>query len=197
MDTAPLYVIRGARKDDDLRQILDLQGANIRETLDENERASQGFVSLRHDLGLLREMNEPWPHVIATTTGDRGEEVVAYALVMLERFRGRLPLLDPMFERFDSIAFRGRPLREWRWYVMGQVCVAKAHRGRGLVERLYEAHRAQMASSFDLTVTEVDLANPRSLRAHARAGFEVLDEYRSDDGREWAVIGMGMRSMHG
>lgn len=194
MDTAPLYVVRAARTDEDLRQILDLQGANLRETLDAPERASQGFVSLRHDLGLLREMNDPWPHIVATTTDARGEEiVVAYALVMLERFRGRLPLLDPMFERLDTLSFRGRPLREWRWYMMGQICVAKAHRGRGIVERLYEGHRAQMASSFDLTVTEIDRANTRSMRAHARAGFETIDEYRSDDGREWAVIAMRLK----
>ncbi len=191
MDGLPEYVIRVASSDHDLRQILTLQSANLPNVLWTNERQAQGFVTLRHDLALLREMNTPHAHIIATPKGS--DEVVAYALAMLQRFRGRLPALDPMFQRLDRLDYHGRQLSSVRWYVMGQVCVAKAHRGRGLVERLYAEHRARMSSHFDLMITEIDLANRRSIRAHEKAGFEKLHEYRSESGEQWVMVVRDLR----
>jgi RimJ/RimL family protein N-acetyltransferase len=41
-------------------------------------------------------------------------------------------------------------------------------------------------------VTEVSTSNTRSLRAHARVGFEVVTTYR-DATDEWAVVALGLR----
>jgi len=180
------YRIVGADSDADLRGILALQSANLPHALTPAERAGQGFVTLTHDLALLREMNAPWPHVIAK----RGSEVVGYALVTLPSFRARLPLLEPMFTRLEQLAWRGRPLAELRHYVMGQVCVAHEHRGRGLFERLYDGHRRQMGQAFELCVTEVASANPRSLRAHAKVGFVELDVHEAEPGSSWAILAL-------
>ena len=187
------YTIRGACSDRDLHGILQLQAANLPQALAPQERADQGFVTVQHDFPLLREMNSPWPHVVASPVG--ADEIAAYALVMLERFRQRLPLLIPMFERMARLPWRGRPLGQWRWYVMGQLCVAKAHRGQGLVERLYAQHRAQMAGDFDVMVTEVDRANTRSMRVHEKAGCVVIDEYR-EGSRDWAVVALDLGADH-
>jgi len=163
------YEVCGAESDRDLERILAMQAENLLEALGAEERAAQGFVLPRHDLMLLREMNAPWPHLVATPRGS--EELAAYALVMLREFRERLPLPEPMFERLERAEFRGRMLGSYRWYVMGRVCIAKAHRGRGLVERLYEGHPRQMSPHFDLMVTELDRANPRSLRRTSGRGL--------------------------
>ena len=46
-------------------------------------------------------------------------------------------------------------------------------------------------SRFDLVVTEVAARNTRSLRAHARVGFEPLHVYPdATTGEEWHVIGL-------
>lgn len=202
MATEAQYEIACTRSDADLEQILALQAANLRETVGAEERREQGFVTLRHDLALLKQLCGSEAHVVAKVCG--AGEVAAYALVMLKEFRTRLPLLEPMFVRLDGLTFRGRPLMDapgsvtgggtgssgaWRWYVMGQVCVAKAHRGQGLVERMYEEHRRLMSPRYDLMVTEIDRVNSRSIRAHERAGWVVMDEYTSD-GREWVVVGL-------
>jgi ribosomal protein S18 acetylase RimI-like enzyme len=192
MHPASPYDVRPAESDADLRGILALQAANLPGAVGEEERRSEGFVTLRHDLGLLREMNEPWPHVIATPAGSG--EVVAYALVMQRRFRERLPVLESMFQRLERLAWRGRPVGAWRWYVMGQVCVAKEHRGRGLVERMYAEHRTRMAPHFDLMLTVIDRTNTRSVRAHEKAGFEVIEEYTEDGGPEWSIVAMDLRA---
>lgn len=188
MDPAsPQYEIRAARSDTDLRQILALQAANLHEAVDPAERAAQGFVTLKHDLPLLREMCGTHAHIVASVRGT--DEVVAYALVMLTEFRTRLPLLEPMFVRLERVSWRGRAIADLQTYFMGQVCVAKAHRGQELVDRMYAEHRRLMAPHFDLMITEIDRANPRSVRAHEKAGFEVIDAYTDDDGREWVVVG--------
>jgi RimJ/RimL family protein N-acetyltransferase len=76
---------------------------------------------------------------------------------------------------------------------MGQICIAASHRGRGLVERLYAEHARRMAPHFDLMVTEIDRANARSMRAHEKAGFEVLHTYRAGGGEEWVIVVRDLR----
>ncbi len=182
------YDFRAAASDDDFRQIVALQALNRPEILDPAELASQGFVTLRHTVALLREMNEPWPHVVATARATG--EVVAYALMMQAKFRDRFPALEPMFQRLEGLQHRGRPLESLRWYVMGQICVAREHRGRRLVEGMYAEHRRLMSRDFDVVITEISRANPRSLRAHERAGWDVIHEFTAEDGREWVVVAL-------
>lgn len=194
MPTRPQYRVRDAASDEDLRQILALQRANLPHALDQEERREQGFVTLQHDLPLLREMNSPHAHIVATPA--QSDEVIAYALTMLQKFRGRLPALDPMFDQLDRLEYRGRPLTEWRYFIMGQVCVARLHRGFGLVERLYALQRQSMAPHFDLAITEIDRANPRSIRAHEKAGFQVLHEYRANTGAQWLIVASELRALN-
>lgn len=186
------YRIRAATADADLRQILALQTINAPESIDDDERRTQGFVTVRHDLDLLRTISGPWGHVVASPAGS--DEVVAYALVMLREHSGRIEVLKPMFRRLETLECFGRPLSESRWYAMGQLCVAKAHRGCGLVEAMYEGHRARMSTDFDFMITEIDCSNTRSVRVHARAGCVVIDEFSTDDGREWQVVALDLRS---
>lgn len=191
MDSVHAYTVRAATRDSDLQGILSLQACNLREELTPDERREEGFVTLKHDAALLRELGTPWPHIVAVAE-DTGE-VAGYALVMLPGHRDRFPVLVPMFERIDELAHPGGPMANLRYYVMGQVCVAKPHRGRGLVERMYEAQRIQMSREFDIMVTEIDASNTRSLRAHAKAGCSEIDRYRSSDGREWVIVSRPLR----
>jgi hypothetical protein len=185
------YQIRATASDEDLLQILELQRINAPESIDTAERLTQGFVTVRHDLELLRAIAGPWGHMVASPSGSA--EVVAYALVMLRQYSDRIEVLKPMFRRLEGLECLGQPLSTSRWYAMGQLCVAKAHRGQGLVELLYAGHRARMSSDFDFMITEIDRSNTRSVRVHARAGCVVIDEFSTDDGREWQVVALDLR----
>jgi GNAT superfamily N-acetyltransferase len=101
--------------------------------------------------------------------------------------RPLVPVLEPMFALLDGLAYQGQPLASRRFYVMGQVCVDKAHRGKGLFDALYHQHREQLRLRYDLCVTEIATRNTRSLRAHARVGFETVHTYR-DASDTWAVV---------
>ena len=64
----------------------------------------------------------------------RGVDLISDALPL--SLRNELPSLVPMFEQFSRCMYRGRPLSDLRFFVGGQVCVDKAHRGRRLLARL-------------------------------------------------------------
>jgi len=169
---------------EDIQMILDLQQKNLKGLISAEEKEQQGFVTLQHDLGTLQQMHTLAPSVIIKDN----DKVVAYALSELKECRELVPDLEPMFTLFDSLSWNGKPLNDYRYYVMGQICIDKAYRGQGLFERLYAHHKSLYQSKFDLFVTEISTSNYRSLRAHERVGFQVMHMHR-DSLDEWVVVG--------
>ena len=168
---------------EELEEILALQQRNLQQNIDPAEMQTQGFVTLIHDIDVLQKMHSLSPSIVAKENG----KVIGYALVMLRECRELVPGLEPMFKNFDSLPYKGRALNEYRFYVMGQVCIEKQYRRTGLFDQLYQKHKEIYSGQFDFVVTEVATRNQRSLRAHERVGFETLHIHR-DDLDEWAVI---------
>ena len=168
---------------EDLQDILTLQRENLREHVSAKDAEREGFLTVAHDLDVLARMHALAPSVIAR----EGDALAGYALVMPLEARASVPVLAPLFAQFDALRWQGQPLSASRYYVMGQVCVARAFRGQGVFDALYRGHREAYAHRFDFTVTEIATRNTRSMRAHARVGFQVLTTYR-DALDEWAVV---------
>jgi GNAT superfamily N-acetyltransferase len=164
--------------DGELEEILALQRENLARNLTAEQIAAEGFVTVEHSLEILKSMHAVAPSVIARD----GAALAGYALVMPVECRAFVPVLAPMFRRLESLGV----FRE-RFYVMGQICVARAWRGQGIFDLLYRAHRQHLKSLYDCSVTEVATRNVRSMRAHARVGFAVIDRYR-DATDEWALL---------
>lgn len=175
--------ITTAKTAEDLRGILSLQQANLSKSISEAELQDQGFVTVEHDFETLKKMNSPYPHVIAKD----GDEVVGYALTMLREVKDFIPVLIPMFDKINEISFEENPLGESKYVVMGQVCIAKSHRGQGVFYKLYDFYKKQFASDFDFVITEVSERNTRSMRAHEKAGFETILRF-SDETDDWAIV---------
>ena len=178
-------VFKAAESDEELQQILALQQINLPKNISQEESRDQGFVTVEHDFPLLSSMNKSAPQVIASADG----KVVGYALVMLESFSSQIPVLIPMFKMLSTLSYQGKSFKEYRYYVMGQVCVDKAFRGQGLFDGMYHEQRRQLSGEYDFVVTEVATRNTRSMRAHERVGFETIHIYTDQDhGEEWAII---------
>jgi hypothetical protein len=175
---------------DEVDEILRLQAENLPAALTAEALASQGFVTVRHDPAVLRRMNRAAPGVVAKAGG----RVVGYALVMPRDFAADVPILRPMFDVLDTLTWRGLALCDHaRWFVVGQVCVALPYRGIGVVDGLYRRMAECYAERFDLAITEVAARNGRSLRAHARVGFETLHVYPDPTtGEEWHLIALDL-----
>ena len=173
-----------ASSTDDLQQILELQRKNLRQRVSEADMKTQGFVTLHHDLNALQQMHDLAPSVIIRDQ----DHVVAYALTMLPECRQLTPDLESMFALLDQLYWNRRPLNDYRFYVMGQVCIAKDYRGQGLFDELFRYHKKIYQSQFDLFITEIATRNVRSMRAHERVGFKTIHVHR-DELDEWAVVG--------
>jgi GNAT superfamily N-acetyltransferase len=171
---------------DEVTQILDLQALYHVSNVSAAEAAEQGFVTLRHDPIVLRRMNEAAPSIIAKD----GARVAGYALVMPRSFAADVPLLQPMFEMLDGLSWRGHNLRDHaRWFVMGQICVARDYRGAGIFDGMYLKMKEVCRSDYDFVITEIAERNTRSLRAHARVGFQTLQIYPDEiTGEIWHTV---------
>ncbi|MEO1260879.1 MAG: GNAT family N-acetyltransferase [Bacteroidota bacterium] len=168
--------------DSELQQILDLQARNLSQNISPEESSSQGFVTVHHDFGLLKRMNSPYPHIVARD----GNKIAGYALVMLRSFQTEIPVLFEMFRQIDATVHHGQKLGEAKYFIMGQVCVDKPYRGKGVFAGLYQEMARRMSPHFAYIITEVARSNPRSMRAHEKVGFEKIHNYV--DGEHWEVL---------
>ena len=163
---------------EELEQILDLQHRNLSKNITQEESTKEGFVTVEHTMDILKAMNDVCGHIIAI----ENDVVVGYALCMHPKFGSSIEILKPMFVEIN-IAMREKE----NYMVMGQICVAKSHRGNGIFRNLYLTMKAKLPKGFDLIITEVDGKNKRSLAAHYAVGFEELKVYLNDD-KEWHII---------
>jgi len=167
----------------DLEQIIQLQIENREENLSSNELHQEGFVTVVHDLPLLKEMNAPHPHTIAKDD----DLLIAYVLTMLKSLKDRIPMLVPMFKQINSTIYKGVSLNEVDYFVIGQCCVKKGYRGQGVFKGLYEKMRENLSPHFKYAITEISVRNPRSIRAHEKMGFKVFKEF-SDATDDWVLV---------
>ncbi len=156
----------------DLKQIKSLQSANLKQNLSADEMGKEGFLTASYSLEQLQLMNSLMPSIIAVDQ----EEVVGYALAVNKDLKGQHELLDDMIRQVDRHTFNGVNLKECSYAIVGQLCVAKSHRGMGLVHQLYHCYKEHYASKFPYLITDVDKKNVRSLKAHIKCGFEIIGE---------------------
>ena len=177
--------ITTVRSEADIQGILALQRANLRQNISAEVQLDQGFVTVEHDPAVLMRMNRAAPSVIAKD----GEMVVGYCLTMLPEFRANIPELATLFAAIDTLLYAGRPVCKHTYYVMGQVCVADGYRGQQLFDRMYQHQRDTYGNRYRLLITDISEKNTRSLRAHARVGFQPLHSFHNPELDEtWIVV---------
>ncbi|MFI5155358.1 MAG: GNAT family N-acetyltransferase [Chitinophagales bacterium] len=167
----------------ELREIADLQKRFLRGVTSQEEEREQGFLTVEHSLETLEQMHRLEPSIIAKENG----QLAGYALTMPRACGAMIPVLVPMFHIFPEIVYGYRPINDYNFYVMGQICVDKPFRGLGVFDLLYQKHREVYSHKYDFIVTEISLRNHRSMKAHQRVGFKLLHVY-TDPLDEWAVV---------
>ncbi|MBS1915311.1 MAG: GNAT family N-acetyltransferase [Bacteroidetes bacterium] len=168
---------------EELKELLSLQQKYLRGATSDPEEAEQGFLTVSHTLNMLEQMHSLQPSVIVKYN----DTIVGYALVMKRECREIIPILVPMFEHLDKIFYRHKPLKNYSYYVMGQVCVDKPFRSQGVFDTLYQKHKELFKEEFDFVVTEISTRNHRSLNAHKRVGFKTIDVFK-DATDEWEIV---------
>ncbi|MBD0296008.1 MAG: GNAT family N-acetyltransferase [Flavisolibacter sp.] len=167
----------------ELQQIHVLNAQNLRQNLTSEEQNKEGFVSWLYPIDLLEQMHRLAPSVIVK----EDEKVVGYALTTLIEASAFHPGLQAMFHNLESVRYKGYPLFSYRFYCMGQICVAREHRGRGLFKSLYQKHREIYSPHYDFILTEISIHNRRSQIAHENVGFSTIYTYK-DVMDEWNMV---------
>ncbi|MBS1505644.1 MAG: GNAT family N-acetyltransferase [Bacteroidetes bacterium] len=177
-------IITTSQSDQDLEQILLLQQKNLPKNLPQEEIDREGFVTVMHRFEDLKKMNGYEQSVIAK----EHDEVVAYLIAMTEKSKQDIPVLVPMFEVFNEIIFKGKKISEYKYMVVGQVCVAKEFRGLRLLDACYAEYKKIFSGKYAFAITEISKKNPRSLKAHERIGFKTVHEYIDSFGVDWCIV---------
>jgi ribosomal protein S18 acetylase RimI-like enzyme len=167
-------------KDEQIQQILDLQKQNLASNLTEEQKKTQGFVTLVHTSDVLQAMNVVEPSIIALDENN----LAGYCLAMTEDFKEQFPDLQPMYREIAAMQAKGEII-EGSHITIGQVCVAQQYRGQGVFDSLYEAFKQQFSHRYAFAVTEISSRNQRSLQAHKRIGFTVVYTH---PGGEWLTV---------
>lgn len=155
----------------ELEGIKKLQQENLKINLTEEDVVTQGFVTAEYSLDFLEKMHRAGPSIIAKDNG----LVVGYALVTTKSIRHEHDLLGDLFNAIDKLHYKNQLLKDARYVVVGQLCVSKNYRGMGLVPQMYRQYKTSLSDRFDYCITDVAKDNPRSLKAHLKSGFQVID----------------------
>lgn len=183
MKLLAMVTYKRATNASDLKQILELQQRNLFDRVSVEELHKEGFLTVSHSFELLKKMNAVCPHIIAKAN----DKVVGYTLCMHPKFSNEIEILKPMFQEIETII----PKIE-NYIIMGQVCVAKNYRGKGVFRKLYQNMGDFLKLEFDTIITEVDAKNDRSLKAHYAVGFKLLKSHSSWR-QDWELISLQIK----
>lgn len=160
-----------------------LQNENLKRYLSQAEIDDQGFVTAEYSIPLLEAMHAIEPAVIAK----EGDTVVGYALVVTKELYGQHEQLDEFIRQIDTCVYREEKLGHVNYTICGQLCVARSHRGAGLATQLYDFYRQELSAKYPYLVTDVDENNPRSVKAHLKTGFNIINT-ASYAGSTWHIV---------
>lgn len=169
--------------ENELVQIYRLSQQNLKQHLDKSIQQKEGFVTWLYSIELLQKMHRLSPSIIVKDE----DRVVAYALTTLKESKAFHPDLETMFRNLESVQYKNKPLSSYRFYCMGQICVAKEYRSKGIVAMLYQKHKEVYGRQYDFLLTEISTSNLRSLKAHEKIGFQTIYTYK-DAMDEWDVV---------
>lgn len=180
----PMITLSLATTDNELAAIIALQQQNLPQNLAQEEIAAQGFVTVSHSLQGLQKMNGYEKSLVIKDD----DKVIGYLLAMTKNSKADIPILIPMFEVFDKILYHGKTIAEYNYLVVGQACIDKTYRGKGLLDEAYKAYKEHFNRKYDFAITEIALTNQRSINAHKRIGFSEIHKYIDAGNVEWSVV---------
>jgi L-amino acid N-acyltransferase YncA len=168
--------ITRASSDEDIQGIYKLHRDNLLTNLTAEEKETEGFVTAVYDMSKLWSMHTLAPAVIARD----GSRVVGYVLAAPKSYRGQHQLLDQLMDAVDKLEYKNACLAQEEYVLCGQLCVAKGYRGQGIVQRMYQFFNDEFRGQYSYCITDVASTNPRSLKAHLKSGFEVINSTAYD-----------------
>jgi hypothetical protein len=84
-----------------------------------------------------------------------------------------------MVSRFPKLSFNGTNITTENSFQYGPVCIAINHRGKGLLNLIFEEMRLEFFKKYPIAVTFINKVNVISEKAHTKKlGWEIIDEFQ-------------------
>ena len=156
----------------DIPAILALYRANHISNLTPAQAHHSGYIILDYPEWLLRAMMSLEPLLVAKD----GTTLAGYLYPLPDYYRYIFPAFQERFDLMDGLTHQGKKLSEHRFMKVGQVVIREEYKGKGVFKLLVEEMRRRYSVQFELIVTRILSANPRSLAGHKKLGFQLLAE---------------------
>ena len=117
------------------------------------------------------------------------EKIVAYVMSASWKFWSRWPMFAFMMEDLPNLEYLGQKLSVQNSYQYGPVCVDIEYRGSGVLEKIFDFARENMAKRFPILVTFINKINPRSYEAHTKKlKLEVIEEFSYNNNNYYELV---------
>ena len=94
-----------------------------------------------------------------------------------------------MIEHLGELQYLGETLSVDNSYQYGPICIDKSVRGSGVLEKIFDFARENMAKRYPILVTFINKINPRSYEAHTRKlGLEVIKEFSFNNNDYYELV---------
>lgn len=169
------YQLKRLETSDQFDSIVSIQADNLIDTVDAITQKQDGFLVLSLSRSELQQFHAIHSILLALDQ----ERVIGYLILATRDSTKIHPLIDQMIEA--SFAFRITDKTITAPLFVVQVCVAKENRNQGIFYALYESMIESAKNQFDCILTHVRQANTRSLYAHQKMNFKILNP--SEEGK--------------
>jgi len=117
------------------------------------------------------------------------EKIVAYVMSASWKFWSRWPMFAFMMEDLPNLEYLGQKLTVQNSYQYGPVCVDIEYRGSGVLEKIFDFARENMAKRFPILVTFINKINSRSYEAHTKKlKLEVIKEFSYNNNNYYELV---------
>ena len=117
------------------------------------------------------------------------EKIVAYVMSASWKFWSRWPMFAFMMEDLPNLEYLDQKLTVQNSYQYGPVCVDIEYRGSGVLEKIFDFARENMAKRFPILVTFINKINPRSYEAHTKKlKLEVIEEFSYNNNNYYELV---------
>jgi hypothetical protein len=169
----------------DIDGVLQLQNKYQIDTIAEEDK-KDGFVTTSFTKEQLTKLIEEEQGLFIAENQDG---IVAYVMAASWQYWSAWPLFAYMIQDLPNLEYRGQRLSVENSYQYGPICVDKSVRGSGVLEKIFELARKEMAKRFSFLVTFINKINPRSYEAHTRKlDLELLQEFDYNSNSYYELI---------
>ena len=115
--------------------------------------------------------------------------VLGYVMSASWQYWSKWPMFAFMIKDLPKLTYLGQTLSVDNSYQYGPVCIDKSVRGSGLLEKLFDFARENMAKRFPILVTFINKINPRSYEAHTKKlKLEVIKEFSYNNNNYYELV---------